>query len=61
VFVLAVLARSTGLQQGTDATKFSELFPGIDLRQLAASFCFFIPIYRSVLFGSSCSWRSLIA
>ena len=30
---------------------FTSLFPGIEVRLLVASFCFFIPIYRDILLG----------
>jgi 2-acylglycerol O-acyltransferase 2 len=33
----------------TDATGFSSKFPGLELRGLAASFCFYVPIYRDLL------------
>lgn len=30
---------------------FSELFPGIDMRVVCATFCFYIPVYRELLLG----------
>eukprot|EP00162_Nutomonas_longa_P004845 comp15554_c0_seq1/m.23808 comp15554_c0_seq1/g.23808 ORF comp15554_c0_seq1/g.23808 comp15554_c0_seq1/m.23808 type:complete len:339 (-) comp15554_c0_seq1:66-1082(-) len=39
----------------TDASGFAEKFPGLQIRGLAASFCFYLPIYRDlVLAGMVC-------
>lgn len=35
-----------------DKSGFNRLFPGVRFRFLAASFCFYIPVYRDVLLGS---------
>ncbi|EGD74554.1 hypothetical protein PTSG_05918 [Salpingoeca rosetta] len=33
----------------TEDSQFKKLFPGIDFRTLAATFCFYVPVYRDIL------------
>jgi 1-acyl-sn-glycerol-3-phosphate acyltransferase len=35
----------------SDVTDFGKLFPGLDCRCLAASFCFYLPLYREFCMG----------
>jgi hypothetical protein len=43
-----ILPVGTMVNIATDVSGFRELFPGINMRGLAASFCFYVPLYRWV-------------